>query len=70
MSDYRIPEQKKLYRSRRDRVFFGVCGGIAEYFGIDSGLVRVATVLFVFLAGSGFLAYLIIGLILRENPNQ
>lgn len=32
---------KKLYRSRQDRVFAGVCGGIGEYFDIDSSLVRI-----------------------------
>lgn len=38
--------EKKLYRSSNDRMVGGVCGGIAEYFNIDSSLVRLLWVLF------------------------
>ena len=38
---------KKLYRSRNDRFFAGVCGGIAKYLGIDSTLVRLITFLLI-----------------------
>ncbi|POR01780.1 hypothetical protein AU468_07435 [Alkalispirochaeta sphaeroplastigenens] len=68
MSDYRVPEGKKLYRSRRDRKLLGVCGGIAEYFGVDSTLVRLITILLVLVSGSGFLAYFVAALIMKENP--
>lgn len=74
MKDYRIPdpspppERKKLYRSRRDRKVFGVCGGIAEYFGVDSTLVRLALVLLVLFGGSGVAAYLIAAVIMKEEP--
>lgn len=71
MSDYRIPEpreNRKLYRSRKDRKLFGVCGGIAEYFGIDSTLVRLALVVLVVIGGSGVLAYLIAALIMQDEP--
>ena len=33
--------KKKLYRSARERVLSGVCGGIAEYFDIDVTIVRL-----------------------------
>lgn len=69
MSDYRIPEPKKLYRSRRDRKLLGVCGGIAQYFGIDSTLVRLGLVLLVVVGGSGVLAYFIAALIMQEEPD-
>ena len=36
---------KKLFRSSTDRKICGVCGGIAEYFNIDSTLVRLGVVL-------------------------
>lgn len=39
---------KKLYRSRKDRKIAGVCGGIAEYFNIDSTLVRLLAVITIF----------------------
>lgn len=52
---------KKLYLSDYDRKISGVCGGIAEYFEIDSTLVRLAWVLLsIFSAGfPGLIAYII-----------
>ena len=49
---------RRLYRSRDERVIGGVCGGLAEYFGIDPLIVRIITVGLVFAGGAGFLAYL------------
>lgn len=49
---------KKLYRSENNRVLCGVCGGIAEYFGIDATLVRIGFIIFSLACGSGVLAYL------------
>ena len=42
----------------------GVCGGIAEYFGIDATLVRLGWVCFCALGGSGFLAYVVAAVII------
>jgi len=59
---------KKLYRSRNDRMTAGVCGGLADYFGVDSSLIRLA-VLFIFLfQGVGLIAYIIAWLIMSEEP--
>ncbi|ADQ15423.1 PspC domain-containing protein [Halanaerobium hydrogeniformans] len=59
---------KKLYRSRDDRMVAGVCGGIAEYFNVDSSLIRLA-LLFIFLfRGFGLFAYLIAWLVISEKP--
>jgi phage shock protein C len=38
------PERARLHRSRQQRLLFGVCGGLAEYFGVDPTIVRVAFV--------------------------
>ena len=57
---------KKLYRSRKNRMIGGVCGGIAEYFNIDPVIVRVIAVAFFFMGGSAVLAYFI-GLIVVPN---
>lgn len=57
-------EQKKLYRSTRDRKLAGVCGGIAEYFNMDSTLIRLLFVLFTIAGGSGILAYIIMAIIM------
>ena len=49
-------EGKRLYRSRKNRMICGVCGGIAKYFNIDPTLVRLAFVLISMGAGkAGFL---------------
>jgi phage shock protein C len=61
---------KKLYRSRKNSMIAGVCGGIAEYFDIDPTLVRLLAILIVFLGGVGVLAYIIAWIIIPENPHQ
>ena len=61
-------EGKKLYKSSTDKKIAGVCGGIAEYFGIDSTLVRLGWVVFSLLGGSGLLAYLIAAIIMPDQP--
>jgi phage shock protein PspC (stress-responsive transcriptional regulator) len=59
---------KKLYRSKNDRMIAGVCGGLADYFNVDSSLVRLA-VLFIFLfQGIGLIAYIIAWLVMSEEP--
>lgn len=60
-------EGKKLYKSSTDKKIAGVCGGIAEYFNIDSTLVRLGWVLFSLLGGSGLLAYIIAAIIIPER---
>lgn len=60
--------KKKLYRSAKDKMLGGVAGGIAEYFDIDSTLIRVLFILIVFLGGSGILAYIILWIIVPEKP--
>lgn len=67
MTDISTP--KRLYRSRRDYKIAGVCGGIAEYFNIDSTVVRLAFLLFFFLGGCALLVYLIMWLIVPLAPN-
>lgn len=58
--------EKKLFRSRNDRMIAGVCGGIGQYFGIDPTLVRLLAVLLAF-TGSGLLAYLVCAIIVPEE---
>jgi phage shock protein C len=49
---------RKLYRSRSDRKLAGVCGGLAQFFGLDPTLIRVLFVVLAVLGGSGILIYL------------
>jgi phage shock protein C len=59
---------KRLYKSRKDKVFDGVCGGIAEYFNVDPVLVRIVFVLFFFIGGSALIAYIIGMIIMPRAP--
>lgn len=61
-----MSEVRQLRRSRSNRNLAGVCAGIAEYFGWDPTLVRVAWVLLTLLGGSGFLLYLIFWVVMPE----
>jgi phage shock protein PspC (stress-responsive transcriptional regulator) len=58
---------RRLYRSREDRMIAGVCGGLADYFGIDPAIVRVAAVVLVFAGGAGLLAYLAAWLLVPDQ---
>lgn len=58
---------KRLYRSRKNKVIAGVCGGIGEYFGIDPVLIRLLWVLFAFMGGSGIIAYIIAWIIVPQE---
>lgn len=54
----------QLYRSDTDRFLGGVCGGIAEYFHLDSTLIRLLFIASILLGGSGILVYLILWLVI------
>jgi len=55
--------EKRLYRSRSDRMLWGVCGGLAKYFDMDPTIVRVLAVLLIFANGLGILAYIIMAIV-------
>jgi len=59
---------KKLYRSRTNRMIFGVCGGLGEFFGIDTTIVRLVFVLGALLGfGSFILIYLVMFFVVPEE---
>lgn len=58
---------KRLFRSRRDRIIAGVCGGIGEYFEIDPTLIRLVWLL-LGLTGTGIVAYIVAWVIIPEEP--
>lgn len=70
MDEPEEPKIKKgLYKSR-NKIFFGVCGGIAEYFNIDPTIVRLLTVLLSFFGiGCGILIYIIAAIIMPNEPD-
>jgi len=61
-------QAKKLYRSTKDRVLGGVCGGLGEYLNADPVLLRVLWAIFFFVGGMGLLAYIIAWIIMPERP--
>lgn len=58
-----MENSKRLQRNTQDRVVGGVCSGLADYFGIDTALMRVVFAILLF-AGVGFLAYLIFWIVM------
>ena len=61
--------ENKLYRSRKDRMLFGVCGGLGKFFGVDSTIIRIVFVLLAF-TGFGILAYIVIAIIAPLEESQ
>jgi phage shock protein C len=59
------PAQRRLTRSRDDRMIGGVCAGLARYLGLDPTLVRVAFAL-LGVMGGGFLLYIILWIVVPE----
>ncbi len=61
---------KKLYRSRRNSMIAGICGGLGEYLNVDPTIMRLAAVLLVFADGIGLIAYIIAWIIVPRNPEM
>ena len=60
-------EPKRLFRSRKDRILGGVCGGLGNYLNVDPVLVRVVWAILFFAAGIGLLAYILAWIIIPEE---
>jgi phage shock protein C len=60
--------QRELYRSKKDKMLGGVCGGLAEYFEISSTLVRLICLGLILVDGIGILLYIIAWIIIPEEP--
>ena len=63
------PGAKTLYRSRENKALAGVCGGIGEYFNIDPTIVRILWVLFSFFYLIGVIVYIILAVVIPQNPH-
>lgn len=62
--------KKRLYKSRKNKMIDGVCGGIAEYFNIDPTIVRIIAVIIGCLKGAGLLIYILACIIIPINPDE
>jgi phage shock protein C len=66
-----VNTQKRLYRSSEERMFAGVCGGIAAYLDVDPTLVRLFFVALTLLSGGqGLLIYIVLMLVVPEQPKE
>lgn len=61
--------EKRLIRSRNNRMLFGVCAGLAEYLNVDPVIVRLLAVLLTLWNGVGLLIYLVLALIMPQEPD-
>ncbi len=59
--------KNRLYRSENDKKIAGVCGGIAEYFGIDSTIIRLLWLISIAVYGTGLLIYIAAAIIMPRK---
>ncbi len=60
--------EKRLYRSKDERMIWGICGGIAKYYDTDPTIVRIIAVVTIFFWGLGFWLYLILRFVIPLEP--
>ena len=60
--------ERRLYRSRNDRLIAGVAGGLGEYLGLDPVIIRVLFVILAVAGGPGVLLYIILWLVMPAEP--
>jgi phage shock protein C len=61
-----MEEPRKLYRSRTQRMVAGVCGGLAEYFNIDTTVIRVLFLVLTLFGGSGLVVYVVMWILVPD----
>ena len=60
----------RLYRSSDDVVIAGVCAGVADYLGLPSGKVRLATLLLVLVGGLSIWVYILLWIVVPKGPKR
>ena len=61
---------RRLYRSKTDRMIWGVCGGLAKYFDVDPVIIRLIFIISLFLSGAGIIAYIILAIVVPSESSQ
>ncbi len=59
---------KRLYKSRKNRVIAGICGGVADYLNVDPVLIRIIAVVMLFVGGGSAIAYIVGMIIIPDEP--
>jgi phage shock protein PspC (stress-responsive transcriptional regulator) len=62
--------QKLLRRSHNNRSIAGVCGGLADYLGVDATPLRIVTLLLILFGGMSLWVYIIMWLLIPEEEAQ
>jgi len=62
--------KKKLYKSRKNKMIGGVCGGLAEYFNMDPTIVRIIAGILCLVKGIGILVYLIMCIVMPYDDED
>ncbi len=68
--EYAVGRKKRLRRSRTNKRFLGVCGGIADYFGFDSTVVRIIFGLSMAFYGTPILLYFLMAIVMKKEPRR
>ncbi len=55
-----MEQRKKIYRSEKNRMIAGVCGGLADYFSVDPSLMRLFFILLTLVGGLGIVFYVLL----------
>ena len=61
-----MEELRKLYRSRTQRMVAGVCGGLAEYFNVDTTVIRVLFLVITLFGGAGLVVYVVMWILVPD----
>ncbi|OGL52197.1 hypothetical protein A3K55_00010 [Candidatus Shapirobacteria bacterium RBG_13_44_7] len=65
-----MTEVKRLYRSNKDYILAGVCGGLGEYLGVDVLVIRLLFVIAMIWGGGGIIIYLILAIVVPREPGK
>jgi phage shock protein PspC (stress-responsive transcriptional regulator) len=61
----------RLYRSRKERILGGVCGGLGEHIDVDPSIIRLVWVIVSLVSlGIGIIVYLVAWIIIPESPDE
>lgn len=63
-------QEKRLTRSTKDKIIAGVCGGLGEYFDIDPIILRIIFAVIALTAGSGFIIYIVLWVVMPEDTDK
>ena len=65
-----MDNNRKFYRSGKDKMICGVCGGLGDYLNVDPTLIRLLWVLLTCWAGMSIVAYLVAAIIIPMEPPE